>query len=78
MDGSHVPRVSQTATADASPQTRAVALYCGTSGLGNSLSAVHSSHLTVASEAAGRWLAVSCSVAAEQALAVLLSAHLVV
>ncbi len=46
--------------------------------LGKSLRAVHSSHLTVAPGAAGRWLAVFSAVAVGLALAIVLSAHFIV
>ena len=46
--------------------------------LAKSLRAVHSTHLTVAPGAAGRWLAVTSAVAAGLALAVVPSAHFVV
>ncbi len=45
--------------------------------LGKSLRAVHSSHLTVAPGAAGRWLAVFSAAAIGLALAIVLSAHFV-
>ena len=46
--------------------------------LGKSLRAVHSTHLTAAPGAAGRWLAVSSAVAVGLASAIALSAHFVV